>query len=135
MKVIESELNGQVLPLIELENILKPMGYAIGGNWDYDHGSFDYKIDDEGSYVFLRLPFEAVEGELDRDGCVVRLGEPFLLHHKYRTDNEQTDVDIGSLSASVNQFQTPLEKDAEMSDEFVDIGKDYVQKVEQAVLH
>jgi hypothetical protein len=38
---LSSRLDGTLFKLYELEKTLKPLGYNIGGNWDYDHGSFD----------------------------------------------------------------------------------------------
>ncbi len=52
---IPSRLEGKQFQLYHLEEQLKPMGYTIGGGWDYDHGYFDYKIaDDVGYQVFAR---------------------------------------------------------------------------------
>lgn len=134
MKAIESEISGKEYPLIELESKLKPHGYAIGSGWDYDHGSFDYQLSNEGGYVFLRVPFEAIEGALDRDGCIVKLGEPFVLHHKYRTEKDQEEADITNMNAAFNQFQTPLEKDAEVSNDFIEAGKQRVGELERHLL-
>lgn len=52
---IQSNLEGRTYALFKLEEIMKPLGYSIGGNWDYDKGCFDYKIDEEDGYQFLRV--------------------------------------------------------------------------------
>ncbi len=83
---IPSQLEGRQFDLYKLEQKLKPVGYSIGGSWDYDHGSFDYKISDDGGYQFLRLPFTAVDGQLDARNCTVELGRPFLLNHVYQEE-------------------------------------------------
>ncbi len=49
---IPSALEGKTFLLNVLEQELKPLGYVIGGNWDYDHGSFDYKMADDVGYQF-----------------------------------------------------------------------------------
>lgn len=77
-------LEGKQFQLYHLEEQLKPLGYVIGGGWDYDHGYFDYKIADDLGYQFLRVPFRAVDGQLDSHGTTVELGRPFLLAHKYQ---------------------------------------------------
>ena len=51
---IQSKLEGCTYALYKLEEVMKPLGYSIGGNWDYDKGCFDYKIDEEEGYQFLR---------------------------------------------------------------------------------
>ncbi|TCP26592.1 YugN-like protein [Scopulibacillus darangshiensis] len=132
MKTIDSRLSGQEFSLIELENKLKPLGYVIGGNWDYDHGYFDYKIKEDEGYIYLRLPFQAINGMLDQDGAVVSLGEPFILRHKYRKGPDD-HVDVGSVTASINQFQTPVEKDAG-SDKYLGVGRELVNKLESELM-
>lgn len=130
---IESSLENKVFMLIDLENKLKPMGYVIGGNWDYDHGSFDYKIDDEVGYQFLRLPFKAIDGQLDQAGVTVQLGQPFLLGHKYQRGLDD-HVHVGNFKASFDQFQEPQDPDASIPDEYVEAGKGLVIQLESVLL-
>jgi YugN-like family len=126
---IPSKLEGMQFDLYKLEQKLKPIGYSIGGNWDYDHGAFDYKINDEVGYQFLRLPFTAIDGQLDAHSCTVELGRPFLLSHKYQIgldDHART----GTMSGALNQFSEPVDEDASFPDEYVDEGKRQVEKLE-----
>ncbi|MGG5832003.1 YugN family protein, partial [Bacillus pumilus] len=81
---VPSRLPGESFSLYHLEETMKPLGYVINGNWDYDHGYFDYKIDNRDGYTFLRVPFTAEKGQLDQPGVVVKLGDPFLLKHVYQ---------------------------------------------------
>lgn len=55
MITIPSAIDGQSFLLQELEQVMKPLGYVINGGWEYDHGYFDYKIDDTNGYLFLRI--------------------------------------------------------------------------------
>ena len=134
MKEISSQLAGKQFDLFKLEQKLKPEGYTIGGNWEYDHGSFDYKISDTDGYQFLRLPFQAIDGQLDSPNCTVELGKPFLLSHVYQQglDNDHTHAD--NSSAAFNQFQEPVDKDGQIPDQFRDIGKTLVQELESILL-
>ncbi|MBY0124306.1 YugN-like family protein [Bacillus sp. S/N-304-OC-R1] len=130
---IPSELEGKSFDLYKLEQKLKPIGYVIGGNWDYDKGYFDYKIDNEEGYQFLRLPFHAIDGMLDVRGCTVELGRPFLLSHLYEAgldDHAHTAV----ISGSFNQFSEPTEKDAEFPEEYIRHGKSLVKELEAVLL-
>lgn len=132
---IPSKLEGKTFKLYKLEKELKPLGYSIGGNWDYDHGAFDYKIDDEVGYQFLRVPFEAVDGQLDSQGTTVTLGRPFLLSHKYQVgldDHVSTDLDM--LSASMDQFSEPQDKDASFPDKYIELGRSLVKELENVLL-
>jgi hypothetical protein len=128
-----SEIEGKQFDLYKLEQKLKPIGYSIGGNWDYDHGAFDYKLNDEDGYQFLRLPFTAVDGQLDVRNCTVELGRPFLLSHLYEGGLDDQGS-TGVFSGSVNQFQEPVDKDASTPDQFIDVGKSLVEKLESLLL-
>jgi hypothetical protein len=122
---IPSSVEGKQLDLYKLEQMLKPIGYSIGGNWDYNHGAFDYKINDEVGYQFLRLPFSAVDGQLDADNCTVELGRPFLLSHKY-----QIGLDDQVSAGTLNQFSEPVDKDASFPEQYVETGKVLVKELE-----
>jgi hypothetical protein len=130
---IPSALEGKTFQLYKLERELKPLGYVIGGNWDYDHGSFDYKIDDEVGYQFLRLPFEAVDGQLDSHGTTVKLGRPYLLSHKYQIGVDD-HAHIGNFSASFNQFSEPEDPDARFPEKYISVGKALVKELEKRLL-
>jgi hypothetical protein len=130
---IPSKIEGQHYPLFKLEQLLKPKGFVIGGNWDYDHGSFDYKISDEEGYQFLRIPFTAVDGQLDSAGVTVKLERPFLIHHKYRSGVDDYAAP-GNLAASFNQFSEPEEKDAEFPKENIRFGKQLVREMESLLI-
>lgn len=130
---IPSRIEGEHFDLYKLEQKLKPIGYAIGGNWDYDRGYFDYKIADRSGYQFLRLPIKAIDGQLDSHHCTVELERPFLLSHVYQRGLDD-HADAGNFSASFNQFSEPQDKDASFPAEFVDIGKELVQELEKVLL-
>lgn len=135
MKMIElpSILEGKVFDMYELELSLKPYGFSVGGNWEYEHGYFDCKIGEEAGYQFLRVPFKAVDGQLDARGCRVKIGRPFLLTHKYQIGLDDHAHNSNS-SAAFNQFSEPVDKDAEESDPPLDLGMTMIQKIEASLL-
>lgn len=130
---LPSKVEGKQFDLFKLEQKLKPIGYAIGGNWDYDHGAFDYKINDEEGYQFLRLPFSVVDGQLDARNCTVVLGRPFLLSHQYESGLDEQGTS-GTFSGTLNQFQEPTNKDARFPDQYRDQGKALVTELELLLL-
>ncbi|NRD76369.1 hypothetical protein HPT25_02560 [Bacillus sp. BRMEA1] len=130
---IPSKIEGMKFDLFKLEQKLKPIGFSIGGNWDYDHGCFDYKLNDQEGYQFLRLPFTAVEGELDVRDCTVELGRPFLLSHVYEPGIDE-EGKTGAISGSFNQFQEPIDKDGNFPSHEVDRGKSLVERIETILL-
>lgn len=129
---LASKLEGELFKLYVLEQTLKPMGYVIGGNWDYDHGFFDYKINDEVGYQFLRIPFQAMDGQLDSQGTTVQIGKPYLLSHKYQIGLDD-NVDVGNINASFNQFAEPQDPDAQFPDEYLSLGKELLKEAEKAL--
>jgi hypothetical protein len=133
MKEITSKLEGEQFELNELEYTMKPLGYDFGGGWDYDHGTLDYKLDDEEGYMFLRIPFKAVKGELDRTGCVVELQAPFLLHHVYQRGLDD-HVTAGNSSATLNQFSEPQDPDGSIDDKWLEAGEKLVRELEDQLL-
>ncbi len=130
---ITSELEGKTFSLFELETKLKPIGYVIGGSWDYDHGSFDYQIDQSNGYQFLRVPFQAINGSLDQDGVTVKIQRPFLLSHQYEDDTDD-EGNSGTLSASFNQFAKPENPDADFPENYISYGKSLVYELENLLL-
>ncbi|MED1112092.1 YugN-like family protein [Bacillus paramycoides] len=127
---IQSNLVGLTYALYKLEEVMKPLGYSIGGNWDYDKGCFDYKIDEEDGYQFLRVPFTAVDGELDVPGVVVRLETPYIISHVYQ---DELDNEVNTLAAgtSLDQFAEPKDPDGDVKRKYIDIGKVLVQELEK----
>ncbi|NHM32568.1 YugN-like family protein [Neobacillus terrae] len=129
MHELQSKIEGMQFDLYKLEQKLKPIGYTIGGNWDYDHGAFDYKINDEGSYQFVRVPFTSIDGQLDSRNCTVELGRPFILSHVYQGGLDD-HADTGTFSGTLNQFSEPIEKDSDIPEQAVDAGKRIVARLE-----
>ncbi|MFB6468042.1 YugN-like family protein [Cytobacillus sp. Hz8] len=126
---IPSKIEGKQYDLFKLEQLLKPLGYSIGGNWDYDHGYFDYKIENQNGYQFFRLPFQSIDGQLDSRNCTVQLSRPYLLTHRYEDGNDD-EATSGNTSATFNQFAEPKVKDAAVPEKYVDIGKALVFELE-----
>ncbi|WP_026694656.1 YugN-like family protein [Peribacillus kribbensis] len=130
---IASRIEGEIFSLFDLEQSLKPIGYTIGGNWDYEHGYFDYKIDDSHGYQFLRVPFRTKSGQLDSRGAAVEMERPFLLAHRYEGGLDDHS-NIGNVSAAFNQFQEPEDPDAEFPEKYVGLGRSLVQELESLLL-
>ncbi|WP_209125587.1 YugN-like family protein [Alkalihalobacillus sp. BA299] len=129
---LNSAVENKQFKLQHLEEKLKPLGYVIGGNWDYDHGYFDYKIDATvENYLYLRVPFKAVDGELDQKGVKVELGKPFLLSHAFQ---ESQDDNVMEYNPFMNQFAEPEDKDAQVPQKFIATGQNLVQELEATLL-
>lgn len=116
---------------------LETYGFSLGGNWNFHNGLFDISLD-KAQKVWLRLPFEVKSGTLDGESedtdAIIQFQQPFLLKHLYNEgiDHGASPKIVGAL---FDQFQDPVDKDAHLEQEWVDIGKELLQKVEQKWPH
>lgn len=111
MLQLQTELEGKMAYFGDLRRRIKGLGYSIGGNWDYHKGSFDNVLWREGGEtIYLRLPFEVLEGDLDHHQAYIRFQTPYVIKHVV---NMGLDKDENSLltSTGFNQFQHPVDKD------------------------
>ncbi|QQK77463.1 hypothetical protein HUG15_19015 [Salicibibacter cibarius] len=131
MLELRSQINGLEMPLKELEQRLGPLGFMIGGGWEYDHAYMEYQIADDNGYQFLRIPFSATVGEIGSGDATVVLGTPFILSHRYQTGLDHEG--ITAYSALWNQFSSPEEKDAYVDQVYVREGVMLVRELEQVL--
>ncbi|MGE6257584.1 YugN-like family protein [Heyndrickxia sporothermodurans] len=133
MYKIPSKIDGKQYQLYELEQILKPIGYSIGGGWDYDQGYFDFKMANDEGYQFLRVPFTPIDGQLDTRGVVVQLGTPFILNHVYQEEMDD-HAGVGNAAAAFDQFAEPKDEDGDISKKYINYGKELVRELEHLIL-
>lgn len=132
MIAIQSSLDGQRGTFNELFEFFNAHDFAIGGNWDIDGGFFDLKMgtdEDEGKYYFLRIPGIPEQGNFGENDAIIRLGTPFLLVHHYQNDQDDT-ARYRTYTAVMDQFASPVEKDAPASDEWVRRTEEWLRKIE-----
>jgi len=134
---LESNITNRELDFAELKDALERHWFTLGGNWDYNRGCFDRRLDGEKQTVWLRIPFEVVHGELDPDapqpGTRVVVGTPYVLKHLYNAGDDHT-AHFYVLGALVNQFQAPVDPDAAVEDAYVVEAKDVMREVESALV-
>ncbi|AXF55047.1 YugN family protein [Salicibibacter kimchii] len=133
MYELPSKISGLEMSAKDMERQLRPLGYVMGGGWEYDHGYMDYKMaDEDDGYQFLRIPFFATDGEVGSGNETVELGTPFLLSHKFEAGINQEAGPV--FSALWNQFSSPEEKDAYVDEHYVQEGKSLVRELEETLL-
>ena len=137
MKPISSALENFTDDYDRIQQHLHLFQFTLGGNWEYDSGSFDRALDDE-KKVWLRLPFEVTHGKLagpesPNPGARIRMGTPFVLNHIYREglDHEAVPRTYGAL---FDQFQDPVDKDASVDDRWVQEAAQLLRQVEQGLV-
>ncbi|MGG1662438.1 YugN family protein [Brevibacillus sp. NRS-1366] len=128
MKPIKSSLQGTRGTFGYFREALQP-NFTLA-NWDYEQGFFDRTLDDRNT-VYLRLPVKVLQGELDSPDAWLEIGEPFVLRHVYQTG---LDEDIGYVeplvSSVMNQFQEPVDKDAQIDSRWVRKAEAIVKELE-----
>ncbi|WP_281885319.1 YugN family protein [Paenibacillus sp. YYML68] len=133
---LQSTITGREEAFDAVREYLHGMEFALGGNWDYEHGSFDRYLD-EAHKVWLRLPFEVTHGVLDGDtpetGAIVQFGSPFVLKHIYN-EGLDSEAQIRTYGALLDQFSSPLDSDAPVEDKWVKEAKELLHRVESTWL-
>ncbi|MFX3631983.1 MAG: YugN family protein [Candidatus Pristimantibacillus sp.] len=137
MMPLSSTLESREMTFTELRSGLEPNQFVLGGNWDYTNGSFDRFLDEDRK-VWLRLPFEVINGHVDdtadENDAVIQLGSPFVLKHIYNEGNDP-EAKAHVVGALFDQFQSPSEPNAPIEPKWIDRAKQVLSEVEQQFLH
>lgn len=129
---LNSVLYGVRLEKSAADDFLKPRGFTIGGGWDYDHGYYDYVIRKKPHYDVLRIPVAVKDGDFEQPSAMLEIGKPIVLRHKYQTGiEEEKDSVVGIGAGPLNQFQSPIEKDADVDHQLVDSGMQLINLLEE----
>lgn len=136
MVPLTSKLENIEEGFVNVNRYLEEHEFALGGNWEYDHGYFDRHLD-EGQKVWLRLPFQVthgtMEGESDESDAVIKFGQPFVLRHLYNEGLDQ-EAAMNVTGAMLNQFQEPVNPDASVDDRWVKKAESVLRNVERGIL-
>ncbi|ELK45020.1 hypothetical protein D479_16674 [Halobacillus sp. BAB-2008] len=78
-------MEGLVVDLKPLTELMESNGFILGGSWDYERVTYDYKLEAPEKNVthYIRIQGFAVEGDVDRGDAVIRLLQPLLGRHYY----------------------------------------------------
>ncbi|MBM7565341.1 YugN family protein [Paenibacillus sacheonensis] len=134
---LESKLEFSEKEFTEVQSLLEEHQFALGGSWDYEHGYFDRSLD-EAQMVWLRMPFAVINGAIDSEtqdlDAKIKLGQPFVLKHVYN-EGLDSEAQVSTLGGLMNQFQEPLDPDAEVESKWITKAKDVLAEVEGRLLH
>lgn len=137
MKPLSSSLEQVQESFDKVRAQLEQFDFNLSGGWGYDHGYFDRSLD-EAHKVWLRIPVQVITGRIDGDveatDAVVEVGTPFVLKHVYN-EGLDPEAELETAGALIDQFQTPLNSDAEIEDKWVKEAASVLQKVEKAWIH
>lgn len=113
---LETDMEGKQMNFGHAKKILKRDGFILGGGWEYDAGIFDNAMHREnGETFYVRMPFQVLEGELDKSSALIEFQKPFVIKHVVHVG---LDKDENSLltATGLSQFQEPLDKDGYIRD-------------------
>ncbi len=137
MITLESSLENIEDVYCDLNEHFCKFDFCLGGNWEYKNGSLDKHLDQQRK-VWLRVPFHVMSGTFDGecDGCiaVIKLGKPFVFGHLYNEGLED-EASITVAGGLFNQFQEPIEQDAEVNPIWVKRAQEVIKQVEQRIVH
>ncbi|WP_026907418.1 YugN family protein [Paucisalibacillus globulus] len=113
---LETDMEGKQMTFGEAQKKLKEFGFHIGGNWDYDSGLFDSIMHREnGETYYIRMPFQVLDGELDRKDAWIEFQKPFVIKHVVNIGLDKDETSLLSATG-FTQFQEPLDKDGYIRD-------------------
>ncbi len=132
---IPSRLTNTMTNYVYAQHQLGSQGFIVGGNWDYQHGYFDYLMDSGNKSNYIRIPFTTYKGSIEDKNGVIRFGTPFLLSYEAKTGThfymKQYAQDEKCSPDSTYDFS----EDADSSlEKYIDLGKSLVNEAEIAVL-
>lgn len=113
---LETDMEGQKMHFGYAEKKLKKWGFCLGGNWEYDFGQFDGILNREGGEtIYLRLPFQVIEGELDKRDALIEFQTPYVIKHVVNTGIDRSKDSL-LTTVGLSQFQKPLDTDGKIDD-------------------
>lgn len=113
---LETDMEGRQMNFGHARTTLYKHGYHMGGNWEYDSGMFDGVMHREsGETIYIRLPFQVLEGELDRSDAWIEFQKPFVIKHVVHVGLDKDENSLLTVTG-FSQFQEPLDKDGNIHD-------------------
>ncbi|UOR12949.1 YugN family protein [Halobacillus amylolyticus] len=85
MKLEGTGIDGLLIDVEPLTTIMESNGFILGGSWDYERVSYDYKVDSPEKNItyYIRIQGYAIEGDVDKRNAVIQLVTPLLGKHHY----------------------------------------------------
>ena len=126
MVTIESGLTDVVAHFGQVEPVFAEQGFELA-NMNSDHAYFDFTLSNTtDDSVYLRIPFFLQEGRIEDPDATIRFGQPFVIRHVHQTGVSE---DAQMTNPLTNQFQEPVSKDADVSQTWVEKGKETLKRV------
>ncbi|WP_082234286.1 YugN family protein [Halobacillus massiliensis] len=118
MKLEGTGIEKVLVDLKPLTHIMESNGFILGGSWDYERVTYDYKIDSPEKNItyYIRIQGYALEGDVDKGNAVIQLMTPLLGKHYYPHGveyGEQEDFNSGLIERATNAVKKVTESVAQ----------------------
>lgn len=94
MEFINSSLETVVVEQQLLQDVMNKHGLVLGGHWDYERVTYDFKFDIPEGIYYLRMPGYAVEGDVGANNATIQMMDPYLGKHYYPTGVEYGEDEV-----------------------------------------
>ena len=78
-----SGLETMVISQDILQDTMNKNGLVLGGSWDYERMTFDFKYEVPEGIYYLRMPGYTLEGDVGANNAILQLMDPYMGKHYY----------------------------------------------------
>ncbi|KKK33724.1 hypothetical protein WN59_08885 [Salinicoccus sediminis] len=83
-----SGLETMVISQDILQDTMNKNGLVLGGSWDYERMTYDFKYEVPEGIYYLRMPGYTLEGDVGANNAILQLMDPYMGKHYYPTGIE-----------------------------------------------
>lgn len=77
MKITETGISGKEAFLSDLDHVMEEVGFTRHA-WDYNHATYDLKLQDKSAVYYVRVQANVVKGKLENPHTLLKLEEPYV---------------------------------------------------------
>lgn len=135
MLSLQTDIEGKQAYFGHMQSMFKQLGYDFGSGWDYHTGKFDSILcREEGETIYIRVPFDVIDGELDRANAYIQFRRPYVIKHVVNLGLDNDENSLLSVTG-FNQFQPPLDTDGHIKDKsrWEEAGENEIKKIVDAM--
>lgn len=82
MVIKETGLANKEVLFADLEHFMHALDFYRGA-WDYNHATYDLKLEDKGTVYYLRVQANVIEKKLEDPHALVQLEDPYIGKHLF----------------------------------------------------
>lgn len=129
---LQSNIEGKKGPFGLVRKMFDLHGCSFCSNFEYDQGKFDTILWREGGEtIYLRIPFNVLEGELDHANAYIEFGTPYVIKHVVNLGLDYDEHSFTTATTGLTQFQEPIDRDGYIRDKsrWAQAGEETIEQV------